>query len=140
MNKAAIEGHTRDLMEKYDVRAPGIHTTVRLLSGGNQQKLILGREIEKGPNVIIAVQPTRGLDIAATNFVQDQFLEQRNKGCGIIYVSTELEEIFKMSDNIIVLYEGKQYGPFPYNKYNMETIGLMMAGAYQEEGDALNGQ
>lgn len=137
MNYSVIDRHTEDIMKKYDVRAPGINTTVRLLSGGNQQKLILGREIEKAPDVFIAVQPTRGLDIAATNFVQEQFLDQRDKGCAILYVSTELEEIFKMSDNILVLYEGKQYGPFPFDKYDLETIGLMMAGSYQEtEGAA----
>ncbi len=140
MDYKVIDQHTRDIMEKYDVRAPGIDTTVRLLSGGNQQKLILGREIEKEPEVFIAVQPTRGLDIAATHFVQEQFLDQRDKGCAILYVSTELEEIFKMSDQILVLFDGRQYGPFPCGQHNLEAIGLMMAGSYQEkEEGAANG-
>ena len=139
MRYKVIDQHTADIMKKYDVRAPGIGTTVRLLSGGNQQKLILGREIEKQPDVFIAVQPTRGLDIAATNFVQEQFFEQRDRGCAILYISTELEEIFKMSDRVIVLFEGEQYGPFAYDQYDLETIGLMMAGSYQEsKEDAAN--
>ncbi len=134
MHYNEIDKHAVDIMKKYDVRAPGIDTTVRLMSGGNQQKLILGREIEKAPEVFIAVQPTRGLDIAATNFVQEQILDQRDKGCAVLYVSTELEEIFKMSDRIIVLFEGRQYGPFPYDEHDIETIGLMMAGSYTPDG------
>jgi simple sugar transport system ATP-binding protein len=133
INYRAVEQHCSDIIKKYDVRTTGIHIPVQLLSGGNQQKLILGREIEKKPDVFIAVQPTRGLDIAATEFIQEQILNQRDKGCGILYISTELEEIFKMSDEIIVLYEGRQYGPFPYDRYNLETIGLMMAGSYPRE-------
>jgi simple sugar transport system ATP-binding protein len=133
MDYKAVNNHCGEIIKKYDVRSSGIHTAVRLLSGGNQQKLIVGREIEKKPDVFIAVQPTRGLDIAATEFIQEQILDQRDKGCGILYISTELEEIFKMSDDIIVLFEGRQYGPFPYDRYNLETIGLMMAGSYPRE-------
>jgi simple sugar transport system ATP-binding protein len=129
----AVEKHSNEIIKKYDVRSTGIHNAVRVLSGGNQQKLIVGREIEKNPDVFIAVQPTRGLDIAATNFIQEQILEQRDRGCGVLYISTELDEIFKMSDEIIVLFEGRQYGPFPYDRYNLETIGLMMAGSYPRE-------
>jgi simple sugar transport system ATP-binding protein len=129
----AVDNHCSEVIKKYDVRSTSIHTMVRVLSGGNQQKLIVGREIEKKPDVFIAVQPTRGLDIAATEFIQEQILDQRDKGCGILYISTELEEIFKMSDEIIVLFEGRQYGPFPCDRYNLETIGLMMAGSYPRE-------
>jgi simple sugar transport system ATP-binding protein len=133
INWPAVDHHANELIKKYDVRTTGSHAPVRILSGGNQQKLILGREIEKKPDVFIAVQPTRGLDIAAAEFIQEQILNQRDKGCGILYISTELEEIFKMSDDIIVLFEGRQYGPFPYNHYDLETIGLMMAGSYPRE-------
>jgi simple sugar transport system ATP-binding protein len=98
-----VNKHAEMIVKKYDVRTPGIATPSRLLSGGNQQKLILGREIEKNPEVFVAVQPTRGLDIAATEFVQEELLNQRDRGTAIIYISTELEEIFKMSDKVLVL-------------------------------------
>ena len=131
-----VNKHAEMIVKKYDVRTPGIATPARLLSGGNQQKLILGREIEKNPEVFVAVQPTRGLDIAATEFVQEELLNQRDRGTAIVYISTELEEIFKMSDKILVLFAGRQYGPYDASKLDLETIGLMMAGSYREEQTA----
>lgn len=137
MHYDEVDKHAQMIVEKYDVRTPGIKTPSRLLSGGNQQKLILGREIEKKPEVFIAVQPTRGLDIAATEFVQNELLNQRDSGTAIVYISTELEEIFKMSDKILVLFAGRQYGPYDADKLDLETIGLMMAGSYRESDDSL---
>jgi simple sugar transport system ATP-binding protein len=133
MDYKAVDKHCGEIIKKYDVRSAGPRSAARLMSGGNQQKLILGREIEKKPDVFIAVQPTRGLDIAAAEFIQGQILDQRDKGCAILYISTELEEIFKMSDEIMVLFEGRQYGPFPHDRYNLETIGLMITGSYPRE-------
>jgi ABC-type uncharacterized transport system ATPase subunit len=133
MNYNRVDEHANMLVKKYDVRTPGIQTISRLLSGGNQQKLILGREIEKKPEVLIAVQPTRGLDIAATDFVQNELIEQRDNGMAILYISTELEEIFKMSDKVLILFAGRQYGPYDIASLDLETVGLMMAGAYHED-------
>lgn len=133
MHYDEVDNHAKTIVEKYDVRTPGIKTHSRLLSGGNQQKIILGREIEKDPELLVAVQPTRGLDIAATDFVQRELLSQRDNGMAIIYISTELEEIFKMSDRVLVMFAGRQYGPFDVESLDTETMGLMMAGSYREK-------
>ncbi|MEL7610191.1 MAG: ABC transporter ATP-binding protein [Bacillota bacterium] len=130
LQRDAISEYADNLINKYDVRTPNAKTPARLLSGGNQQKIILGREIDKHPKVYIAAQPTRGLDFAATEYVQQLLLMERERGCGILYISTELDEILKMSDRIIVLYAGRQYGPMQRKDLDIEQLGLMMAGAY----------
>lgn len=124
-----IKNHAARLIKEYDVRAPGISTRARLLSGGNQQKLILARELDRQPDLLIAVQPTRGLDIGATEFVQQQILAHRERGAAILYISTELEEIMKLSDIIAVFYEGQIVGLLEGDQVDLETIGLMMAGS-----------
>ncbi|MGI9861465.1 ABC transporter ATP-binding protein [Moorella naiadis] len=124
-----IRNHARRLIKEYDVRTPGIDTKTRLLSGGNQQKLILARELERHPDLLIAVQPTRGLDIGATEFVQQQILTQRERGAAILYISTELEEIMKLSDRIAVFYAGQIAGLLEAGQADPETLGLMMAGS-----------
>ncbi|QGP92277.1 Galactose/methyl galactoside import ATP-binding protein MglA [Neomoorella glycerini] len=124
-----IKNHAARLIKEYDVRAPGISTRARFLSGGNQQKLILARELDRQPDLLIAVQPTRGLDIGATEFVQQQILAHRERGAAILYISTELEEIMKLSDIIAVFYEGQIVGLLEGDQVDLETIGLMMAGS-----------
>ena len=132
----AIDGrivcqHASDLKEEYEIMAPSIDTHSRLLSGGNLQRVILAREISGKPKVIIAVQPTRGLDVGAIEGVQRLLLEQRQAGAAILLISEELEELFSLSDRIAVIYEGEIMGIF--EEPDQETIGLMMAG--QRKGD-----
>jgi ABC-type uncharacterized transport system ATPase subunit len=98
------------------------------LSGGNQQKVVLGRELDSRPRVLVAAQPTRGLDVGATGYVHKALLAQRDAGAAILLISTELEEVLALSDRIIVLYEGRIVGEVPGDRANAQQIGLMMAG------------
>ena len=98
------------------------------LSGGNQQKLVLARELGEKVDLVIAVYPTRGLDIDATHFVFDTMLKARDEGAAVLYISTELEEILQLSDRIGVLYEGRLQGIMPQAEAEVTKIGLMMAG------------
>jgi len=130
IDEPTIREHAGNLKEAYDIMAPSIDTHARLLSGGNLQRMILAREISGKPRVIIAVQPTRGLDVGAIEGVQRLLLEQRLAGAAILLISEELEELFSLSDRIAVIYEGKIMGIF--EEPDQEIIGLMMAGQKEE--------
>jgi ABC-type uncharacterized transport system ATPase subunit len=123
--------HAQELKDDYNILAPSIDTQARLLSGGNLQRLILAREISGEPKVILAVQPTRGLDVGAIEGVHQVLLEQRQAGSAILLISEELDELLSLSDRIAVIYEGEIMGTF--EEPQREAIGLMMAG--QREGD-----
>jgi ABC-type uncharacterized transport system ATPase subunit len=122
----AARKYASDLKDAYEIMAPSIDTHARLLSGGNLHRVILAREISGQPRVILAVQPTRGLDIGAIEGVRRLLLEQREAGAAILLISEELEELFSLSDRIAVIYEGEIMGIF--TEPDQETIGLMMAG------------
>jgi simple sugar transport system ATP-binding protein len=124
----ASEDVTEECMQQYDVRAPGPETQARNLSGGNQQKLIIAREMFRDPKVILAVQPTRGLDVGAIEFVHRQLVAQRDAGKAILVVSFELDEIIDLSDRILVLYQGRIVGEFASGTVNRTTLGLLMGG------------
>jgi simple sugar transport system ATP-binding protein len=125
LNREAIIQHCSDLSSKYDVRGPGPYAPARLLSGGNIQKLILARVFEASPKLILANQPTRGLDMGAAADVANRLLEARQRGSGIILISEDLDEILGLSDRIMVIYDGKLRRAETNNR---ETLGLMMAG------------
>jgi simple sugar transport system ATP-binding protein len=129
----ASEKVTERCMEQYDVRAPGADTAARNLSGGNQQKLIIAREMFRNPNVILAVQPTRGLDVGAIEFVHRQLVALRDAGKGILLVSFELDEILDLSDRILVLYGGQIVGEFASGTVERATLGLLMGGRRLDE-------
>lgn len=129
LNYSAIREYAKGLIEKFDVRTPSMETLARSLSGGNQQKIIIGREVDKNPSLLIAAQPTRGLDVGAIEFVQEHLLEQRRRGKAVLLVSLELEEILNLSDRILVIYEGKIAGEVPGKKATREELGIMMTGA-----------
>ena len=107
VNNEATMRHCSDLSSKYDVRGPGPNASARLLSGGNIQKLILARVFEASPKLILANQPTRGLDMGAAADVANRLLEARQKGSGVILISEDLDEILSLSDRIMVIYDGK---------------------------------
>ncbi|AET69596.1 ATPase component of uncharacterized ABC-type transporter [Desulfosporosinus orientis DSM 765] len=133
LNARLIREETQKAVSEYAIKTPGLNTPLRYLSGGNQQKLILAREIAGDPKVIVAHQPTRGLDIGATEFVQQQLLQRRRKGCSILLISADLEEILLLSDKIAVIYKGCFMEIFPNNnELNLAQIGLMMAGERTE--------
>ena len=115
-----------DLKAAYDIMVPSVDTAVRLLSGGNLQRVILAREISGEPSILIAVQPTRGLDVGAIEGIQRLLLAQREAGAAVLLVSEELEELFSLSDRIYVIYEGRIMGEV--RDHDVDTIGLMMTG------------
>lgn len=124
----AIKNHAQIVMEKFDIRATGEDIKVSQLSGGNQQKVVLARELAGEPNLIIAMQPTRGLDVGAIATVHSQLLAQRDRGAAILYISTELEEVMAMSDRIAVIYRGEFVAILDAQTATIEEIGLLMAG------------
>ncbi len=121
----------RDLLGAYDVRGGGPQTRASALSGGNQQKVVLAREVERDPQVLIAAQPTRGLDVGAIEFVHRRLIEERDVGRAILLVSFELEEVLSLSDRILVVYEGRIVGEFPPTA-TQEELGLAMVGGTRE--------
>ena len=119
---------SQELLHKFDIRDSNIEALANTLSGGNQQKVVVARELQRDPKLIIASQPTRGLDVGATEFVHQQIIKQSNEGKAILLISLELSEIMNLSDRIIVIYEGKFRGEFNAQSANEAEIGLMMAG------------
>ena len=116
----------------FDVKTPSKSILAKKLSGGNLQKLLLSRELSLNPKLLIAVDPTRGLDVGATEYIRLKLIEQRNKGTAILLISTDLDEILSLSDRVAVIYEGKINGPFPIEKVSTEEIGLLMGGATKQ--------
>ena len=134
LRPAAIARHAERLVREFDVRPPNPRAIAGNLSGGNQQKVVLGRELSDEPRLIIASQPTRGLDIGSTEFVWERLLEQRARGCAILLVSSELDEIRALADRIAVMFEGRIVATLPTAEAGDERLGLLMAG--QSEGPA----
>lgn len=133
LQKKAIRSYAQRLIDEYDVRSgQGPVTVTRAMSGGNQQKAIIAREIDKDPELLIAVQPTRGLDVGAIEFIHKKLVAQRNAGKGVLLVSLELDEVMNVSDRILVMYEGRIVGEFDPKKVTVEELGLYMAGAKEK--------
>lgn len=120
--------YSNRLLEEYNVKAASEKVKLSTLSGGNQQKMVVARELDKHPNLLIAAFPTRGVDIGAMETIHEQIISQRNEGCAVLLVSTELDEIMKLSDTIGVIYEGEILGEMPAEEATTEQIGLLMAG------------
>lgn len=127
-----ITEYSNQMKEKYDIRCSSIEEEARNLSGGNQQKVILARELERNPKFIVAMHPTRGLDIGATNFIYNSLIEARDKGIGIVVVSADIDEVIKISDRIIVMFEGKIMGEISGSTPDMDKISAMMGGKEYE--------
>lgn len=129
LNYPYIKNYSEKIVKEFSIDTPSIETPVKLLSGGNIQKLILAREISTKSNLIIAAHPTYGLDVAATEYIRKLLLKKREEGAAILLVSEDLEEIFELSDRISVMFEGEFMGILPREKANLQDIGLMMAGS-----------
>lgn len=130
LKKKNIRSYAERLIEQYDVRSgQGPVTLARSMSGGNQQKAIIAREIDKNPELLVAVQPTRGLDVGAIEYIHSQLVAQRDAGKGVLLISLELDEVMNVSDRILVMYEGEIVGEFDPKKVTVEELGLYMAGA-----------
>lgn len=134
INRTKIAEYAKYIIEKYDVRSgEGGQSIARSLSGGNQQKGVIGREIESNPDLLIAVQPTRGLDVGSIEYIHKQLVEQRDLGKAVLLVSLELDEVLNVSDRIAVVNNGELVGIVNANETNENEVGLMMAGIKKEE-------
>jgi len=130
LRRKEIRAYAEKLIDQYDVRSgQGAVTTARSMSGGNQQKAIIAREIDKDPELLVAVQPTRGLDVGAIEYIHQQIVAQRDAGKAVLLVSLELDEVMNVSDRILVMYEGEIVGEFDPKQVTVEELGLYMAGA-----------
>jgi general nucleoside transport system ATP-binding protein len=136
LNLQDISTHSDELIKKFRVKTPSHDTLAKNLSGGNIQKVVLAREFSREPRVIVAAQPTRGLDIGATEYVREQLLEQRRKGVAVMLISEDLDEILALSDRIAVLYEGQVMDILPRENATPEKLGLLMAGVHPEDAAA----
>jgi ABC-type uncharacterized transport system ATPase subunit len=135
LQKQAIRKYAVQIIESFDVRSgESAASTARSLSGGNQQKAIIGREIERNPVLLVAVQPTRGLDVGSIEYIHKRLIEHRDKGNAVLLVSLELDEIMNLSDRIAVVNNGELVGVVRAADTNANEIGLMMAGVRREEG------
>ena len=132
LKKRSMRAYAEQMQEKYDIRCQSVMQESRNLSGGNQQKIILARELESDPDLLVAVHPTRGLDIGAARFVHDTMIAARNHGCGVLLISADFDEILEMSDRIIVMFEGAIMGEFSGSNPPIKRISLAMAGKTEE--------
>lgn len=124
----AAKRQAKELVERFQVKTAGIHSEARLLSGGNAQKLLLGREISSDPKLLVAAYPTRGLDIGAAEAIRSILINQRNQGVAILLISEDLDELIRLSDRIAIMFAGKIMGTLNRDEWNIEHIGLLMAG------------
>ena len=133
INYAAVRQNGISLVEKYNISTPSVDTPVRMLSGGNLQKVILARETSGEPKLMVAVHPTRGLDVGAIEGIHKLLIELRDRGAAILLISEELDELFSLADRIAVMYEGQIVGETAPERANLEAVGLMMAGTKVEQ-------
>ena len=133
MNHKKIEQVSEELCEKYMVKTPDSTYTIGTLSGGNMQKVVVAREFSGSPRLLIASQPTRGVDIGSTQYIRTKIAELRDDGKGILLISAELDEIMAMSDRIVVIYEGEIVAQFKRGEANEYEIGEYMLGSKHQE-------
>ena len=140
LKRKSIREYANRLIGQYDIRSgQGAATMTRSMSGGNQQKAIVAREIDKDPELLVAVQPTRGLDVGAIEHIHKQLVAQRDEGKAVLLVSLELDEVMNVSDRILVMFEGEIVGEFDPKKVTVEELGLYMAGS-RRKGVAQDGK
>ena len=129
MHQEAIDAHGLELVEEFDVRTPGIHTAARTLSGGNKQKVIVAREFSRPTKLLIAAQPTRGIDVGSIEFIHNQIVAQRDRGVAVLVVSAELDEVLGLADRVAVMFDGRIVKTLPIEEASRERVGLLMAGS-----------
>lgn len=132
MQQGTIISTANQLIQEFDIRTPGPMVTAGSLSGGNQQKVIVAREFSRPIKLLIASQPTRGLDVGSVEYIHGRILQKRDEGCAVLLVSSELDEIMQLADRIAVMYRGKIIDILPAEKATKEGVGLLMAGIHPE--------
>ncbi|WP_338754093.1 ABC transporter ATP-binding protein [Bacillus sp. FJAT-52991] len=138
LNYKEIYKKANHLIKEFDVRTPNEYTPARALSGGNQQKAIIGREVDRDPDLLIAAQPTRGLDVGAIEFIHKRLIEQRDHGKAVLLISFELDEIINVSDRIAVIYEGEIVAIVNPKETTEQELGLLMAGSKRKEAGEIH--
>jgi simple sugar transport system ATP-binding protein len=133
VREQAIREHAEVLVDEYDVRTPDVDTLAGNLSGGNQQKMVVAREFSRPVKLLIAAQPTRGIDVGSIEFIHGQIVAKRDEGVAVLVVSAELDEIMALSDRIAVMYKGEMVAIVPRAEATREGLGLLMAGVHREE-------
>lgn len=133
MDRETILATAEQRAREFDIRTPSVLTPVSSLSGGNQQKVIVAREFSRPIRLLIASQPTRGLDVGSIEYIHRRIIEKRDEGCGVLLVSPELDEVMSLSDRIAVMYEGEIMDILPADQVTKEEIGLLMAGVRRKE-------
>jgi general nucleoside transport system ATP-binding protein len=136
MNREAIDRSAAERVKEFDIRTPSIKAAAGTLSGGNQQKIIVAREFSRPIKLLIASQPTRGLDVGSVQYIHERIVRQRDEGLGVLIISSELDEVLALADRIAVMYRGRIAGPFDAATMTRERLGLLMAGAEQGEDAA----
>jgi simple sugar transport system ATP-binding protein len=133
IDEAKVDRVAAELVKDFDVRTPSIDLPASTLSGGNQQKVIVAREFSRPIRLLIAAQPTRGLDVGSIEYIHGRIIEKRDEGTAVLVVSTELDEIRALSDRIAVMFEGRIVDILPANRVTKDQLGLLMAGARPED-------
>jgi simple sugar transport system ATP-binding protein len=137
INPKAVDANARRLVREFDVRTPSIETPAGSLSGGNQQKVIVARELSREVHLLIANQPTRGLDVGSIEYIHHRIIEKRDEGVAVLLVSSELEEILNLSDRIAVMYAGEILAVIPAEQATAERVGLLMAGVRETPAELI---
>jgi simple sugar transport system ATP-binding protein len=132
LQREEIEDAAQERVRLFDVRAPAVSVPVSNLSGGNQQKVIVAREFSRPISLLIASQPTRGLDVGSIEYIHNRIIEKRDEGCAVLLVSPELDEILSLSDRIAVMYRGELIATLSAEEATKEKLGLLMAGVTEE--------
>lgn len=133
----AIQQYAKDTVREFDIKTRSIQTAAASLSGGNQQKVIVGRELSQQPDLLIASQPTRGIDVGAIEFVHQRLMEEKGQGKGVLLVSTELDEIVSLCDRVLVMYEGEFIAIFDAEEVTKEQLGVYMTGSERQESETV---
>jgi simple sugar transport system ATP-binding protein len=128
LTKRTIDERARELIDEFDIAAPGPHVPMWTLSGGNQQKVVLARELSRSPAFIIAEQPTRGLDVGAMEYMWHRLRQAATAGAGVLLVSTEIDEILALSTRVVVMFRGRIMGEMARGEVDLQRLGLMMGG------------
>jgi simple sugar transport system ATP-binding protein len=136
INEPAIRHHAQELVQQFDVRTPNVDTRAGSLSGGNQQKMVVAREFSRPIKLLIAAQPTRGIDVGSIEFIHNQIVAKRDEGVAVLLVSSELDEIMALSDRIVVMYQGEIIDIVEREEATRGALGLLMAGVRREEATA----
>ncbi|MBE5815749.1 MAG: ABC transporter ATP-binding protein [Clostridiales bacterium] len=133
LRRGRVNRYAKELEKQYDIRCAGVDEPVQSLSGGNVQKVVIAREFSFDTPVLVICQPTRGVDIGAIEFIHEHIIEKRNQGCAILLISADLDELFRLSDTLVTLYDGQITGRFKAGEITMEEIGYYMLGAKKQE-------